>query len=124
MAQTPEKKVKDKVRSLIKQFGGYSVMPVMQGMPANGTPDILACVGGFFLGIETKAGKGKPTKLQCVRLREIEAAGGLAMVVNEANMFDLEWVLQLCVQAADARALQDVRERVPSSLTTWFQKEG
>lgn len=123
MAETPEKLVKNKVRKRIKDAGGYSVMPVMRGMSENGTPDILSCVGGFFLGIETKAGKGKPTKLQCVRLREIEAAGGLAMVVNEKNFEDFELVLQLCAEASDARALQEVRDRIPPTLNEWFQKE-
>jgi hypothetical protein len=123
MADTPDKKVKNHVRKLIKYSGGYSVMPVMRGMSENGTPDILACVGGLFLGIETKAGKGKPTKLQCVRLREIEAAGGIALVVNEQGYDALSWLLHDCAAAGDAQAMQEVRDRIPPSLVEPFQKE-
>jgi len=116
MADTPEKKVKNKVRKIIKDNGGYSVMPVMRGMSENGTPDILACVGGYFLGIETKAGKGKPTKLQCVRLREIESAGGLAMVVNEKN---LELFERLVINLANEGDLITI----DSSFTSPYRKE-
>ena len=90
MAQTPEKKVKDQIKRQIKDAGGYYTMPVMTGMAQNGTPDILACHAGYFAGIEAKAGRGKPTKLQLVRLREILDAGGTALVINEQNMGLLE----------------------------------
>ena len=93
MAATPEKKVKDKIKALCKQYGAYYTMPVMTGMASNGTPDILACHAGRFLGIEAKAGRGKPTKLQLIRLREIRDAGGIAMIINETNLDLLEAVL-------------------------------
>lgn len=83
---TPEKKVKDQIKGLCKEFGAYYAMPVMQGMASNGTPDFLLCHRGHFAGVEAKAGSGKPTKLQLVRLREIIAAGGTALVINEGNM--------------------------------------
>ena len=40
----------------------------------------------MFFGIECKAGNNKATPLQEKNLAEIRAAGGLDMVVNEANM--------------------------------------
>lgn len=94
MAQTPEKRVKDKIKKLITEFGGYYTMPVMTGMGSNGTPDILACVDGRFLGIEAKAGKGRPTKLQLLRLREIYAAGGSALIINENELHKLRAILE------------------------------
>jgi hypothetical protein len=86
MANTPEKKVKDRIKALCKAYGAYYTMPVMTGMASNGTPDILVCHRGQFAGVEAKAGKGKPTKLQMVRLVEIVRAGGTALVINEDNM--------------------------------------
>jgi|SRR5690554_3523548 len=95
MAATPEKKVKDKIKALCKQYGAYYTMPVMTGMATNGTPDILVCCAGVFAGVEAKAGKGKPTKLQMVRLREIRDAGGTALIINENNLDVLERWLAL-----------------------------
>jgi len=90
MAATPEKKVKDKIKALCKRYGAYCVSPVMNGMASNGTPDFLLCHLGYFAGVEAKAGRGKPTKLQLVRLGEIDKAGGIALIINENNMNELE----------------------------------
>ena len=51
-------------------------------------PDIVCCLGGKFVGIECKAGNNKTTKLQDKNLKQIGEAGGVALVVNEANMDD------------------------------------
>jgi hypothetical protein len=51
-------------------------------------PDIVCCLGGKFVGIECKAGNNKTTKLQDKNLNQIREAGGVALVVNEANMDD------------------------------------
>jgi Holliday junction resolvase len=48
-------------------------------------PDIIACVNGRFLAIECKAGGNKPTALQTREIELIRLAGGVAVVVNEAN---------------------------------------
>lgn len=89
MAKTPEGKVKDSIKVLCKARGAYYAMPVMAGMASNGTPDFLICYKGAFIAVEAKAGKGTTTALQKVRLREIAAAGGTAMVVNESSIEDL-----------------------------------
>jgi L-2-hydroxyglutarate oxidase LhgO len=57
-------------------------------------PDFLACLGGLMIGIETKAGRNTPTELQRQQLRQIMAAGGLALVVNEQNLDTLSRLLQ------------------------------
>ena len=90
---TPESKVKDKIKAICKARGAYYAMPVMAGMASNGTPDFLICYKGRFLAVEAKAGKGKPTALQLVRLNEIDKAGGEAMVINEDNIVALTQTL-------------------------------
>lgn len=91
---TPESKVKDKIKAICKERGAYYTMPVMTGMASNGTPDFLICYKGCFIAVEAKAGKGQPTKLQLVRLREILKAGGTPLIINEtcigilADVFD------------------------------------
>lgn len=85
MASTPEAKVKEKIKKILKEHNVYFAMPMGTGYGNSGVPDFLCCVNGKFLAIEAKAGKGIPTALQEKNMRDIKAAGGLAMVVNENN---------------------------------------
>ena len=86
MAATPEAKVKAKIHKALKDAGAYAVNYIGGMYAANGTPDILACLDGRFIGIEAKAGYNKPTSIQVLSLRKIDKAGGLALVINEKNM--------------------------------------
>lgn len=90
MVATPESKVKKKVHTLLKERGAYAVNYIGGAYANNGTPDILVCLCGRFIGIECKAGKGKPTALQIKNLRDIDHAGGLSLVINESNIRWLE----------------------------------
>lgn len=85
MAKTPEAKVKDEVKKILKEHGAYYAMPVASGYGNVGVPDILACYRGLFIAIECKAGRGKPTALQLANLSNIAAAGGIALIINETN---------------------------------------
>ncbi len=89
MAQTPEAKVKEKIKKILKAHGAYFAMPMGTGYGNSGVPDFLCCVDGKFLAIEAKAGKGVPTALQEKNMRDIKAAGGITVVINED---DLDWL--------------------------------
>lgn len=91
MAQTPEGKVKDKIKKILKANNVYFAMPMGTGYGNAGVPDFLCCFGGRFLAIEAKAAGGKPTALQMKNIAEIEACGGAAWVVDElnVNLFEL-----------------------------------
>lgn len=95
MAMPPEAKVKHSIKVILAQHDAYRVMPVSNGMGAHGIPDFLVCAYGKFVGVEAKAGKGRPTELQLSNLRQIEAAGGVALVINEANLDELNGVLHV-----------------------------
>ena len=95
MAMTPEGKVKKSVRQVLDRLGAYYVMPVTGGYGRQGAPDFLVCYQGKFFGIETKAGKGKTTALQELNLSNIRSAGGVALVVYEDDVKDLEATLNL-----------------------------
>lgn len=86
MAATPESKVKAKIHAALKGVGAYAVNYIGGQYAKAGTPDILACLDGRFIGIEAKAGTNKPTMLQIMALRNIDKAGGLALVINENNI--------------------------------------
>ena len=85
MAATPEKKVKDKIVSVLKDEGVYYFFPATHGYGRSGVPDIIACVNGHFLAIESKAGGGKLTALQVREIEHIRRCGGVAVVANEEN---------------------------------------
>lgn len=83
---TPEKKVKDKVKKILSEKGAYFFMPATGGYGKSGVPDLVACYQGKFMGIECKAGKGKPTLLQEKNLMDICAKGGIAILINETGL--------------------------------------
>ena len=85
MARTPEKAVKDKVTKVLREEGVYYFFPATHGYGRSGVPDIIACVNGYFLGIECKAGKNKATALQIKEIEDIRRCGGVAVIVNEEN---------------------------------------
>ena len=93
MASTPEKKVKDAVKKILNTHGAYYFSPVTGGFGTSGVPDIVACIKGKFVGIETKAGKGKPTALQEKNLINIMKTGGIAVLVNEHGVEPLRMFL-------------------------------
>lgn len=90
MAQTPEGKVKDKIKKILKANNVYFAMPMGTGYGNAGVPDFLCCVKGQFLAIEAKAGAGETTALQKKAIREIQDSGGDAWVVRETNLIHLE----------------------------------
>lgn len=95
MASTPEAKVKAKIKTILKEHNVYYAMPIGSGYGNAGVPDFLCCVGGLFLAIEAKAGKGVTTALQEKNLRQINEAGGLSLVVNENNLDTLAGYIKL-----------------------------
>ena len=100
MAKTPEAKVKDKIKKILKAHGVYYVMPIGSGYGNAGVPDFICCYKGFFMAIEAKASGNMTTVLQAKNLEEIIDAGGVAVVVNENNLHAIEgWLKILEVKA-------------------------
>jgi Archaeal holliday junction resolvase (hjc) len=89
---TPEAKTKKKVRALLDEVMVYHFNPFGGGYGRAGIPDIIACVNGYFLAIECKAGKGKTTALQDRELENIRAAGGVTLVIYDTE----EDISRLC----------------------------
>lgn len=89
MAQTPEGRVKKMVKKALDDLGHacYRFMPVQSGFGAK-TLDYLLCINGRFVAIETKAPGKNPTPLQSLTIHEIEAAGGIALVVSDEATLD------------------------------------
>jgi len=95
MAVKPEVVVKKKITELLKKHGAYYFTPVTSGFGSSGVPDFVACIKGKFIGIEAKAGKGKTTALQDKNLAQIMDAGGIAVIVNENGLEQLQLLLEV-----------------------------
>lgn len=93
MAQTPEVKVKNRVKKILDESGAYYFMPPANGFGRAGIPDIVGCHNGVFFAVECKAGRGIPTALQEREIRNIKNAGGYAWVINEMNVDELSLLL-------------------------------
>lgn len=95
---TPEGKVKAKVVKALKEMGAYHCMPVTGGFGMSGVPDILICYQGRFVAIECKAGKGRVTALQQSNLDAIKKAGGIALVIAEAQADSVVALIEECMK--------------------------
>lgn len=101
MANTPEGKVKDAVKSTLESLGvrslsrptritcldiGTYYMPVSNGMGTHGIPDFVCSVMGKSLYIETKANEKKePTDLQMAVIDALQATGSIAIIIRSID---------------------------------------
>lgn len=94
MAQTNERKVKNRVTAILKDRDAYYFYPVTSGFGASGVPDIIVCYFGWFIGIECKAGKNTLSALQRQNIARINAARGITLVINEDNIHEVSELLE------------------------------
>ena len=99
---TPEAKVKAKVKRILAELGAYYAMPVTGGYGNSGVPDFLVCLRGRFYAIECKANGGKTTALQDKHLADIRGAGGVSLIIHEANVENLRKELQHVYEYKDS----------------------
>lgn len=88
----PEKKVENEIKQWITN-NGYWLIKIQGGCnnPDAGVPDILACINGFFVGIEVKRPEGgRVSKLQIYQIKQIRKAGGIAFVCKSLEEFRME----------------------------------
>ena len=92
---TPEGKVKDQVKKLLKKYDVYFHMVVQNGLGAPSL-DFICCHNGRYIAIETKAAGCKPTPRQLVTMTEMKVAGAFVFVVScDAELRVLEAYLVL-----------------------------
>lgn len=78
---TPEGKVKEKIKQVLREHGAYYHMPVQNGM---GKPslDFIGCINGRFIAVEAKAERGSLTLRQKATIADMEAAGAFVLVIQ------------------------------------------
>ena len=91
-----EKTFENKIKKFLDEQGAWHVKFFANSFTKVGIPDILACINGYFVGIEVKAQNGKPSELQLYNIKKIREAGGFAIVLYPSafNKFK-EFVLDL-----------------------------
>lgn len=80
---TPEGRIKDQVKKLLRQYGAYWHCPVQNGLGAPSL-DFIICNRGRYCAVETKAPGKKPTPRQLLTIAAIEESGGKVFVVDGA----------------------------------------
>ena len=88
-----EKSFENKIKRYLKERGCYEVKYHGNYYSTNGTPDLLACVNGYFLAIEVKAQDGHPSELQLVKINDIREAGGFAYVAYPSGWEKLKDII-------------------------------
>lgn len=79
---TQEKQFENKIKKYLDARGAWFIKYWAGAhYTKSGIPDILACVNGYFVGIEVKAQNGTPSELQLHNVQKINQAGGFAFVL-------------------------------------------
>lgn len=82
LSQTPEGRIKTAIRQYLDGAGIYydSVRGGTYSRP--GSPDLVMCLGGHYIGLEVKAADGRLSHIQSMRARAIERSGGVYLVIH------------------------------------------
>lgn len=66
----------------LREHGAYVFKVVGSPLQQRGTPDLLVCWRGQFIGLEIKLPGQAPTPMQAYELQKIQEAGGRSFVVT------------------------------------------
>lgn len=89
---TPEGRVKEQVKRVLKKHGAYWHCPVQNGM-GSPTLDFVGCYMGLFYAVETKAPGKKATPRQIMTINSMKKAGGICFVIDGDCTELEEWLL-------------------------------
>jgi hypothetical protein len=93
MPLTPEGRVKQATKAVLKRENIWFFMPQNIGLGSSGVPDFICCLphhNGKMLAIETKApGKrSNTTALQNLQIAAIRTARGWAIVIDDVQQLE------------------------------------
>lgn len=92
MSGKEEQKVQKKITDYLDSLGAYYLKVHGSAYQPAGTPDLLCCVNGMFVGIEVKKPKGGiVSELQKFKIKEIQNSGGIAFVANSLEVVKREF---------------------------------
>ena len=89
-----EKSFENRVKQFLKDEGCWTLKTWGGGMQRSGIPDLLICCNGYFLGVELKAEKGKPSELQKWNLEKIRDSGGIGLLLYPKDFDDFKILIK------------------------------
>lgn len=121
MADTPEVKLKKRLKALYKECGALLVQPIGTVFTQAGVHDHILCVLGVFVSVEVKAGKKGPTEPQKMFGSMVRRSGGFAFCVNDYTLDRFAAALHEAVEAHYPEAVQGVFHQLQSDLERALQ---
>lgn len=103
---TPEGKVKVWAKTWYKENlpGHWRVSPRGGPFGKSGCPDDILCWLGVFIAVEVKSDDGELSALQMVALKQIQAAGGVAVVLRGKDKARLEAMKRAVLEKVACRS--------------------
>ena len=95
-----EKNFENKIKNFLKKENCYFFKFWGTMYTRAGVPDLIACVNGWFVGIEVKSDIGKPSEIQLVNIDEIHRNKGFAVVVHPEGFEQLKEMI-LAIKSGD-----------------------
>ncbi len=92
-----EKNFENRIKAFLEMNGCWWVKYFANRNTRSGIPDILACCGGTFVGIEVKASHGRASELQLYNCRKIDKSGGIGVVVWPRDFEDFKLMVSILV---------------------------
>jgi len=89
-----EKQLENQIKKFLRDEECWYLKTWGGGMQRSGIPDILACVNGHFLAIETKSKSGKVSDLQNYNINAIQYSGGVAEVVRPKDLNEIKIIIR------------------------------
>ena len=94
-----EKPFETKIRKFLEACGCYVFKVWGGGYQQAGVPDLIICVNGYFVAVEVKGERGKPSPLQIHNIDHIKKAGGVGLVLYPKDFDEFKnLILSLKVQ--------------------------
>jgi len=116
-----EKNFENKIKGFLKEHNSWFLKYWGGGQfTKSGVPDILACVNGFFVGIEVKAKNGKPSPLQIHNLESIDDSGGAGILLYPDD-YEIFTNFVECLNAGDLVNAQLNYEILKGRWKEWKQ---
>jgi Holliday junction resolvase len=80
-----ESSIQEDILKYLKEVGAYAVKIHVGSYQSQGTPDIICCYKGRFIGFELKNPGESATELQKYRIEQIQRAYGRAYVADSVE---------------------------------------
>lgn len=119
-----EKQLQSKVMKFLKSQPNTWFFKVWGGgYQKSGIPDIICCVNGYFIALELKSVTGKPTALQQMNIRKINAAGGIGVILYPSGFKDFKNLVREVNSCSIPTAELSVLKNANTSFTLGTSKD-